>query len=67
MVCKYYDKGLGSKLLTDLKKTYSHIRIDTHSGNVSMNKCLLKNEFIKCGTIYLADGSPRVAYEYLNK
>lgn len=64
---KYFNRGLGSMMLQEIKKEYSHIRIDTHEGNISMNKCLLKNEFKYCGVIYLEDGSPRNAYEYMKK
>ncbi len=39
------------------------VRIDTHEGNVVMRRMLEKNGFIHCGTIYLAGGDPRVAYE----
>lgn len=64
-VTKYFNKGLGSLLFDELKQNYDHIRVDTHEGNVSMNKCLLKNNFKYCGVIYLADGAPRNAYEYI--
>ena len=63
-VTKYFNKGLGSKMFDEIKKEHKHIRVDTHSGNISMNKCLLKNGFKYCGIIYLEDGSPRNAYEY---
>lgn len=66
-VTKYFNKGLGSKMFDEIKKYYDHIRVDTHEGNISMNKCLLKNNFKYCGVIHLEDGSPRNAYEYLNK
>lgn len=65
-VTKYFNKGLGSKMFDEIKKEHKHIRVDTHEGNVSMNKCLLKNEFKYCGVIYLKDGDPRNAYEYVN-
>ena len=39
------------------------LRIDTHSGNKVMRRMLEKNGFIHCGTIYLENGDPRVAYE----
>ena len=39
------------------------LRIDTHSGNTVMRRMLEKNGFIHCGTIYLENGDPRVAYE----
>ncbi len=39
------------------------LRIDTHQGNVVMRRMLEKHGFIHCGTIYLLNGDPRVAYE----
>lgn len=64
-VTKSFNDGLGSRMFDEIKKYYDHIRVDTHEGNISMNKCLLKNNFIYCGVIHLADGSPRNAYEYI--
>ena len=43
----------------------SHIRIDTHHDNVVMQKALSKQGFEKRGIIYLANGSPRIAYDKL--
>lgn len=39
------------------------IRIDTHKDNQVMQRWLLKNGFIYCGQIVLADGAPRIAFE----
>ena len=39
------------------------LRIDTHEGNVVMRRMLEKHGFIRCGTIHLENGDPRVAYE----
>ena len=66
-VTKYFNKGLGSIMFDEIKRIYKHIRVDTHEGNISMNKCLLKNDFKYCGVIYLTDGSPRNAYEFIKK
>lgn len=66
-VTKYFDRGLGTKMFDEIKSKYDHIRVDTHKGNISMNKCLLKNGFEYCGVIYIADGSPRNAYEFIKK
>ena len=63
-VTKSFNEGLGTLLFAELKKKYDHIRIDTHEGNISMNKCLLKNGFKYCGIIKLKDGALRNAYEY---
>ncbi len=39
------------------------VRIDTHHGNVRMRKFLEKQGFLPCGTIFLASGATRLAYE----
>ena len=39
------------------------LRIDTHRGNVVMQRMLEKNGFHFCGVIYLENGAERVAYE----
>lgn len=38
------------------------IRIDTHADNGAMHHILTKHGFTRCGIIYIADGSQRVAY-----
>ena len=42
-----------------------NIRIDTHRDNLIMQHNLLKHGFTYCGIIYLASGSPRLAYQRL--
>lgn len=39
------------------------LRIDTHRDNRSMQRVAEKNGMTLCGTIYLADGAERLAYE----
>lgn len=41
------------------------LRCDTHLKNKAMNRALQKFGFSPRGTIYLADGDPRIAYEKL--
>ena len=43
---------------------FSHIRIDTHNDNITMQKAIEKCGFVHCGTIYVEDGTPRMAYEW---
>lgn len=43
-----------------------YLRIDTHENNQVMQRALRKQGFRYCGIIYIADGSPRLAYD-LNK
>ena len=40
-----------------------HLRIDTHESNLTMRGAIEKLGFDYCGTIYIADGTPRRAYE----
>ncbi len=40
-----------------------NIRIDTHADNIPMQSLLGKLGFAYCGTIRLADGSPRMAFQ----
>ena len=46
------------------KSISSNVRIDTHTNNIVMQHHIEKNGFKKCGIIYVADGSPRIAYQW---
>ena len=41
----------------------SHLRIDTHADNRVMQRAVEKVGFTRRGIIYIADGTPRIAYE----
>ena len=43
------------------------VRIDTHPDNRIMQKLIERNGFIKCGTVYMDDGTPRIAYQWQAK
>lgn len=47
------------------KSRIGHLRIDTHEDNLVMQKAVAKQGFQRRGTIYLEDGSPRIAYDLL--
>ncbi len=54
------------KLAVDYcKNIISNIRIDTHHDNKTMQHVVEKIGFIKCGIIYIEDGTPRIAYQLL--
>lgn len=42
-----------------------YLRIDTHADNTVMQAALTKLGFHPCGTIYVEDGTPRIAYDLL--
>lgn len=48
-------------------KEIGHIRIDTHKDNKIMQHVLEKIGFQRRGVIYVYDGTPREAYEYVAK
>lgn len=63
-------KGIGSLFFSKAKEIcvendLHSIRVDTHQDNLSMQRLLEKNGFVKCGIIYVQDGSPRYAYQLL--
>lgn len=55
--------GMFQQIVSFCEGKIAHLRIDTHADNQIMRHLIQKNGFVECGTIYVADGSPRVAYE----
>lgn len=43
----------------------NHLRIDTHAQNVPMQSAIRKYGFSERGIIYVADKTPRIAFDYL--
>ena len=57
-------KGVTSKCIEFCKEKTTNLRADTHHDNKIMQYLLEKNDFERCGIIYVGDGSPRIAYQY---
>lgn len=57
--------GIFCTALSFCKGKINHLRIDTHANNMIMQHLIKKSGFTKCGTIYLQDGTARIAYELL--
>ncbi len=57
-------KGIFKNAINYCKDLSDNIRIDTHKNNIIMQKLIEKNGFHKCGTIYVSDGTPRIAYQW---
>ena len=60
-------KGIMKKACDFCKEDFSNLRIDTHHDNKKMQYLIEKNGFKYCGIIYLEDGSPRIAYQYIKE
>ena len=56
-------KGAGSFCMNWACEQYHDIKIDTHEDNYVMQNMLKKCGFKQCGTIYLEDGEPRLAFQ----
>ncbi len=55
--------GVFSAVVDFCKRKIHHLRIDTHQDNRVMQHVVEKYGFVRRGIIYIADGSPRIAYE----
>lgn len=56
-------KGIFEECLAFCQKMQPNIRIDTHADNKIMQHLVEKNGFVRCGIIYVDDGTPRIAYQ----
>ena len=57
--------GIFSEAVNYCRSHSDHLRIDTHHDNHIMQKVVAKHGFSRRGIIYIADGSPRIAYEWI--
>lgn len=59
--------GTFVKCLLFCESKITNIRIDTHEDNKIMIRLIESSGFTRCGIIHVADGSPRIAYQKVNK
>src|SRR5574344_1827999 len=57
-------KGVFATAFSFCKSKIYNIRIDTHRDNFVMQNNLVTKGFVRCGLIYIEDGSERVAFQY---
>ena len=58
-----HERGVATYCINWALSQCSNLKIDTHEDNKPMRTLLAKLGFTKCGTIYLDDGSPRIAFQ----
>ena len=58
-------KGVFQEAVDFAKDKMENLRIDTHEDNRTMRHLIEKNGFQRCGIVYMEDGSPRIAYQYV--
>ena len=59
------EKGILAECVAYCRQICDNIRIDTHHDNKPMQNAIAKENFVKCGVIYVEDGSPRIAYQWV--
>ena len=56
-------KGIAAEGIQWCAQQINCLRADTHADNKVMQHLLEKNGFIRCGIIYVANGTARIAYQ----
>ncbi len=55
--------GIFAACVSFCRERCGYLRVDTHKDNLPMQRSILRAGFHKCGIIYLADGSSRIAFD----
>lgn len=58
-------KGIMKEIIAFSQEKINHLRIDTYVDNYIMRHLLEKYGFSERGIIYIYDGTPRIAYEFI--
>ena len=59
------EPGVTEVITEYTRARYDHLRIDTSEDNIPMRKALARNNFDYRGIIYLKNGDPRFAFEWV--
>lgn len=60
----YRGKGLAHYFFEFARDMNDVLRVDTHSANLPMQRCIQKENFKYCGIVYVNEHQPRYAYEW---
>lgn len=59
--------GVAAAMFAFAKERIDHLRIDTHQDNLPMQGAIAKAGFKRAGIVYVSDGTPRVAFDWLRE
>lgn len=59
-----HGRGIGTLCIRWCLDHFGELRCDTHKDNLPMRHALERNGFVRCGTIWVGDGTPRIAYQH---
>ena len=60
-------KGVARAIFSFAAERADYLRCDTHEDNAPMRRALTSFGFRECGTITVADGTERVAYDWIKE
>ena len=60
-------RGLARACFDFCAEHMPYLRIDTHANNSPMQQAILKYGFKRCGIVYMSDGDPRIAFDWLRE
>ena len=59
------ERGVLRRAVAFAREQHDHLRVDTHALNRSMQRAILREGFEYRGVIYLENGDPRLAYDWV--
>ena len=59
--------GVAAAMFAFAKERFDHLRIDTHQDNLPMQGAIANAGFERAGVVYVSDGTPRVAFDWLRE
>lgn len=61
-----HGRGIGTSCIRWCAERFGDLRCDTHEDNLPMQHALERCGFVRCGTIWTGDGTPRIAYQLVS-
>ncbi|MBQ0037316.1 MAG: N-acetyltransferase [Clostridiales bacterium] len=60
-------RGVMAEVFRWMSTQIDHIRVDTHESNLTMQRAVERCGFQRRGIIYVPDGTPRLAYDWVKE
>lgn len=64
MACAVRGQGIAARCMAWCLEQDRHLRVDTHRDNIPMQRLLHRFGFRPVGTVFVEDGTPRIAFEH---
>ena len=56
-------RGIFDTIVAYCRGVTENLRVDTHYDNFPMQRAIERNGFVRCGIVYMYDGTKRIAYQ----